>query len=187
MCFHGFKSTTALVFAHGGLTTSGACRWQVNQSWISLDSILLAQWLSLFGSAIDFGNVKLSFGVVVELSPSWSEFLAVATPWGVELNEICEVSLYLEAVFLVNDCFVPTVCIVMGWLLRFSWFLRLSWLLWFSWLLGFFGGFFSLGRFCICSRFRSSSIRISFFSLSKGELCLREHQGRKDSEGSLHL
>ena len=113
----------------------------------------------------------------------------MATPWGIELNEIWEITFYFETIFFVNDCFVPAVSIVMDWIF---W---LSWLLWFSWLLRLFGWFFFFLRFfssCFgssrltgssgigSSRLTSSSgIWVScFFSLSKDELCLCEHKGR---------
>ena len=180
---------TSLEFAHGGFAVSLACSWQVIQSWISLDAILLAQWLSFLGSAVNLDNIKLSFGVIVKVFPGWSKFLAVATPWGIELNEIGNISLHFVAIFLVNDYFVPTVSIVMGWVLRLNWLLRF-----FCGLL-FFLRFFSLSRLRFCSnRFRfcssrlsSTSIWVSFFSLSKDKLCLCEHKGRKDSEGFPHL
>ena len=86
VCFQGLHGATSLEFAHGGFAVSNACSWEVIQSWISLDAILLAQWLSFLGSAVNLDNIKLSFGFMVKVFPGWSKFLAVATPWCVKLE-----------------------------------------------------------------------------------------------------
>ena len=106
--FHLLQCACTPISKHTILLVCNKSWREVNQSWISSDTVIFAQCFVFISCTIKFTYIQTFFGIIVQFLPYWSKFPAVSTPWGKKLDKPTLIRTDSHS-FLINNVIKPVI------------------------------------------------------------------------------